>query len=102
MTNRDWILAIFATVVLSLMLWASVSAQDAPVCEITPEGATMCCKTQPDGTVQCTSSISSTLTPFVPTATLIPTIVPTVPPTFTPTPGILPLRRVYLPIGAKP
>lgn len=90
-------------IILLFMLLSTLDAgaQDFELCEVKPDGSILCCETQPDGTLLCTSSISSTLTPFVPTNTPIPTatIVPTM--TATPAPVIRPLRHVYLPIVSK-
>ena len=84
--------AVLVFVCLSLYAPQSAGAQtDDP----TPE-----CTVVSDDQLLCLSSISTTMTPFVPTATPIP---PTVAPTVTPTPTeiiLIPLRpyRAFLPI----
>lgn len=107
------LLYVNVVIVLYLLLWLALEAQGAvgslsadsaataTTCEVQPDGSVMCCELQPDGTELCTSSVSVTLTPFVPTAT--PTPLPTATPTVTPTPTeiiLIPLRpyRAFLPI----
>jgi len=102
MGRSTLVLAIAAMLFWLLVSTFDVRAQDFELCEVKPDGSIVCCVPQDDGTELCTSSISSTLTPFVPTATLVPTLAPTVAPTATPTVSIRPFRRyVYLPIGAR-
>lgn len=100
--NRNTLILAIAAV----LFWLLVSALDVRAqadCEVRPDGSTLCCQIQPDVGELCTSSISSTLTPFVPTGTPVAPVAPTVQPTAMPTIEILPWKRfVYLPIGAKP
>lgn len=101
MLNKN-LLFVNIVIFMYLVLWLALEAQaSATTCEVQPDGSVMCCELQPDGTPLCTSSVSATLTPFVPTATLTP--LPTATPTVTPTPTeiiLIPLRphRAFLPI----
>gem|GEM_PF-2257010 len=92
-------IAIAAVGLVVLLIWLAVEAQAQAVCATQPDGSVLCCVTQPDGSQLCMSSISSTLTPFVPTSTPVPTAQPTLTPTPVPTVVIRPWKRfVYLPI----
>lgn len=104
MLDRNWNLinmAIAAIIILFIVLMSTLNAgaQDVEMCEVRPDGSILCCETQPDGSEICTSSIRSTLTPFVPTSTPVPTVTPTSTPTAVPTIEIRPWKRlVWLPI----
>lgn len=87
---------LFAGIVFVCMSLYAPQAAGAQTDDPTPE-----CTVVSDDQLLCLSSISTTMTPFVPTATQIP---PTVAPTVTPTPTEIVLvtfkRFAYLPLIA--
>lgn len=102
-TTFDVALAVIVLLFIALMAPSPAGAQSPDSCAVQPDGSVLCCDVQPDGSELCTSSISSTLTPFVPTSTPVPTATLSPIPTPTATLSIQPWKRfVYMPIGMTP